>query len=112
MGGGVAMQGKVTVCKFELSLRPPRSSCSFFVAIIECLVSYNYDILNVIFYKHWFRYRSTNGLLGGSSGASFNNAVNGSQLRAAIMWFAAQTYHMLALLRLAGVQGVKWCHVV
>ena len=30
-----------------------------------------------------------------------------TQLRAAIMWFAAQTYHMLALLRWAGVQGVK-----
>ena len=35
-----------------------------------------------------------------------------TQLRAAIMWFAAQTYHMLALLRWAGVQGVKWCPVV
>tara|TARA_B100000902_G_scaffold282918_1_gene268923 strand:+ start:250 stop:855 length:606 start_codon:yes stop_codon:yes gene_type:complete len=30
-----------------------------------------------------------------------------TQLRAAIMWFAAQTYHMLALLRWAGVQGVS-----
>ncbi len=29
-----------------------------------------------------------------------------TQLRAASMWFAAQTYHMLALLRWAGVQGV------
>ena len=98
MDGGVAMPGKSRFRWHEASLRLPRSSCLFFVAIIECLVSYNYGILNVIFYKHWFRYRSTNGLLGGSSGASFNNAVNGSQLRAAIMWFATQTYHMLALL--------------
>ena len=109
---GLPCKVKARFKRRETSLRLPRSLRSFFVAVAGILVG----AIEVFYLSRLIN--------SGSAGAPqmgcrvpqvalvLTSCSTRTQLRAAIMWFAAQTYHMLALLRWAGVQGVKWCPVV